>query len=355
MKNFGINFFRKNLLIFSVCFLASLSAGVKFSQAATLYVEPATAAYGYGDVFAANLKIDLDGPDECINTVEGVVGFDKDFLEMVDFSAGESILSLWIELPKTEDIKNINHDKRLKFTGGTPGGYCGKIPGDPGESNILARVMFKVNNFKEPAAALPQARIYFLDTTRVLLNDGQGSAAKLTFKPAVITVGGKSETTKKEWENIKKDDKTPPEPFILEIQESPGVFDGKKYLIFNTVDKQTGIDRYEILESAPPAGRLAYLKSLFGFRQPEPNWQRVAIPYLLKDQSLNSDIKVRAIDKAGNERIAEYVPKKIGGQAGGSIKIIYLVLSLFIAAVVIFSAVGIVRRKNRPNDINKGL
>ena len=41
----------------------------------------------------------------------------------------------------------------------------------------------------------------------------------------------------------------------------------------------------------------------------EAIWKVGDSPYLLEDQSLKSIIKVRAIDKAGNERIVEIIPE----------------------------------------------
>src|SRR3990167_5867132 len=37
-------------------------------------------------------------------------------------------------------------------------------------------------------------------------------------------------------------------------------------------------------------------------------WIKAESPYVLKDQSLNSIIRVKALDKAGNEYIATYIP-----------------------------------------------
>ena len=39
-------------------------------------------------------------------------------------------------------------------------------------------------------------------------------------------------------------------------------------------------------------------------------WERAESPYLLKDQSLKSIIKVKAVDKAGNEKIVKVAPFK---------------------------------------------
>jgi len=124
------------------------------------------------------------------------------------------------------------------------------------------------------------------------LNDGFGTPAKLTLKEAVFTIlTEKAEVPKEEWqEELAKDD-IPPEPFEIKISQDPNIFGGKYFIVFSTTDKQTGIDHYEVKE-----GKI--------------DWKRAESPYLLEDQSLKSIIKVKAVDKAGNERIAEYIPPK---------------------------------------------
>ena len=47
-----------------------------------------------------------------------------------------------------------------------------------------------------------------------------------------------------------------------------------------------------------------------------PEWQVASSPYVLQDQSLGSTVRVRAVDKAGNERLAVFVPAGFTARAG---------------------------------------
>jgi hypothetical protein len=71
---------------------------------------------------------------------------------------------------------------------------------------------------------------------------------------------------------------------------------------FSTTDKQTGIDYYEVRETDERG-------NIPGTRE-APQWTRVPAnePYVLLDQNLESLVEVRAVDKAGNERIASLSP-----------------------------------------------
>lgn len=330
-------------LFFAVVIFLALP---RMTEAAVLYFSPSGGEERVGDVFTVDAKIDLESGEECVNVIEGVIGFDSNFLEAVDFGVGDSMLSLWINLPKNTDMPEINRLARLTFAGGTPGGYCGKIPGDPGASNVIGKLVFKVKNYQPEIAADSNALVYFLDTTRVLQNDGMGTAAKVSRQEAKYFIAKSDTAPKQEWDTLLTADKTPPEPFILEIQQNPELYNGQSYLIFSTTDKQTGLDHYSVQETKIVAegqqswwSRLA--AALLIGKQPEPQWQVVESPYVLKDQSLKSNIKVKAVDKAGNERIAEYMPKAETPAASNILKFWPLMLLL----IVIVFAIGLYLRR----------
>jgi hypothetical protein len=251
-------------------------------RAAVLYLEPSEGEYYQRDTFIVKLKIDTEG--ECINTVDANLSFSQDILEAIDFSKGSSILIIWLKEPTLEQ-----NTGRVSFAGGIPGGYCGKLPGDLGESNLLGKIIFKAKEFQGERFS---AKVNFLESSQALLNDGFGTPAKLKTKEAIITIlSGITETPKKEWQEELEKDIIPPEPFEIELSKDPSVFEGKNFITFATNDKQTGIDYYEVQE---------------GWK----DWKKAESPYLLENQRLTSIIKVRAIDKAGNERIAEKLPEK---------------------------------------------
>ena len=58
-------------------------------------------------------------------------------------------------------------------------------------------------------------------------------------------------------------------------------------MAFSTTDPQSGIDHYEILEGSDTV------------------WHNATSPYRLTDQSLSSNIYIRAVDGAGNFRVVE--------------------------------------------------
>jgi hypothetical protein len=277
--------FKKLIFFITIFFITILIFIPAFANGAILYFKPDSGQYYQDETFSVQLMIDTE--KDCINTVKGEIDFSKDILESVNFATGNSILTIWLEKPKIE--QNLG---KISFVGGIPGGYCGPLPGEPGELNLLLKIFFK-------AKREGIANLRFSEESQVLLNDGLGTPAKLSLKEAIFEISPeKTETPKKEWEAEILKDNIPPEPFEIEIHQDPSIFEGKYFIVFSTTDKQTGIDHYEVAEQRRT------------LRQTTLNWKRAESPYLLEDQGLKSIIKVKAVDKAGNERIAEYIPPK---------------------------------------------
>ena len=238
---------------------------------ATLYLEPEGGQYYLEDVFVMEIKIDTEGQE--INTVKADLTFSQELLEIKDFSKGNSILTLWPEEPSFS-----NQTGKIYFLGGIPGGYSGK-------DGFLGKIIFKANKEGE-------ATVQIEEDSQVLLNDGLGTLAKLTTRGAIFRVlAEKREVPEDEWKKVLKKDKIPPDPFEIKIGKEATVFEGKYFIAFSTIDKQTGIDYYEVKEG-------------------KRVWEKAESPHLLEDQSLRSKISVKAVDKAGNERISEYFPPK---------------------------------------------
>lgn len=272
------------------------------ARAATIYLAPAEGEFSPGETFIEEIKLDTEGED--INAIEVNLGFPGDILEIVDFSDGGSLLKIWVDKPIINDSQEtINKYKgTLSFTGGVPNGFTGE--------GTLGKVVFKARALSQgKMKTLPrEAKIQFLAETQLLLNDGQGTLAKLTKKGSILQIiAEKSEILGNEWQSIIKEDDILPEFFEIKISRESSMFEGKYFISFLAVDEQSGIDHYEIQEG-------------------DGEWQEATSPYVLQDQSLKSIIRVKAIDKAGNEKI------EILNPSGKSI-IDWFVLTVFLVII----------------------
>jgi hypothetical protein len=186
----------------------------------------------------------------------------------------------------------------VSFSGGLPGGYCGRIVGDPGLTNILAELVFRVRPTTEQLATpvrITEAEVY--------ANDGQGRTVPARLESQAVPIDGLSTTTPRDaWVARVRQDVTAPELFEIILETEVGVARGRYFISFNTTDKQSGIAYYEVRETDPE--RWGFLS----FVPRQAQWIAVESPYVLRDQSLNSTIQVKAVDKAGNERVVSFQP-----------------------------------------------
>lgn len=245
------------------------------TSAATLYLDPSSGTYGPGDTFVVNVRLDTKS-DGCVNAANIEVAYPKQTLRAADFSRGGSIFTLWISEPQFD----LGEGKVI-FSGGIPGGYCGRIPGDPAVSNILGKIVFTVISSTEKSAA-----IQFTPASVLYLNDGLGTKISPALTGSRITIVSTSTLGSNPWLVEVGADTVAPDPFTIQVESTRGVFGGRYYIVFSTVDKQSGLDHYEIYENGA--------------------WKKITTPYELRDQSLRGDIQVKAIDKAGNERLGAY-------------------------------------------------
>ena len=213
--------------------------------------------------------------NEYINTLSGKINYDADFLEAKTLETGNSVVNLWVEAPQI-DYKNPG---LINFSGITPGGF-------QTEAGQVFSVIFQAKKSGQTDITI--------DEPQTLLNDGQGTATTATVKILSLTAQPLPPGKQAAPFQVSTDNE-PPEPFIPILSSNPNLFDGQKIIYFATADKNSGLDHYEVRE------QITY--RLFGLTLAFGGWQKAASPYLLKDQSLQSDITVKAVDRFGNERI----------------------------------------------------
>ena len=200
-----------------------------------------------GESTVVTLNINTGG--RSINTISGIVDVPLDKFQISDLRYGNSILSLWVEKPSIDYGKGL-----ISFSGGIPGGFNGV-------SGPILTFVLKAKNTGSTSA--------FVKEVKVLLNDGLGTelsglaTPSLAFtinpappKPKVEPKEEPKETipeippTSEVAEQILPPDTIIPEHFIPMFGSHPDVADGDTFVSFFAVDKDTGIDHYEVREEA---------------------------------------------------------------------------------------------------------
>ena len=222
----------------------------------------------------------LDTQGEEVNAIEGGISFPSAILELKEIKDGNSIINFWIEKPAQKG------NGLVQFSGVIPGGFNGVLSpyykgGKPGR---IFGLVFSAK--KENVGAIE------VKSASVLLNDGKGTPANVqisNFSFVAIRIPIREDS----WAFPR--DADPPELFTPEIANDPNIFDDRWFLVFAAQDKVSGIDHYEVQETR-------------GKEPDKSKWNTAQSPLILKDQSRASYIFVKAIDRAGNERIVVVMP-----------------------------------------------
>lgn len=237
------------------------------ARAATLYfVLPPHPVY-QGDTFSVGLRV--ESRDAAINVVDAQVGFTSDTLEVVSFERSRSTFTLWPQEPSFSNPLGL-----VNISGGLP------TPGFQDRNGLIG--VLTVRAKKDGIGT-----IRFLDTSRTLLNDGIGKTAPLAIRNASLSIlPPPSGYTPKKLPKIA--DTIPPQPFVPVVSHTEEAFGGRYFAIFEAIDRESGVDYYEVQEIKNDLGG---------------EWKRAVSPYVLENQEGEVTILVKVVDRVGNETI----------------------------------------------------
>jgi hypothetical protein len=255
MQRYTLHATRLIALLVCALFAMPTSAALLFSEPRQIEVAPQQ---------EFEVSFFLDTQEDDVNAIEGVLEFPADILELKEIRDGNSIITFWVERPALSQTS-------VAFSGIIPGGY--RFP----KGLVLSFVFAAKGN---------GTGIIHVEKARILKNDGKGTDAPLTLGFSSVTVSEKPEFPAPPVVAISDTDA--PESFRPEISRDPTIFDGKWFLSFATQDKGTGIDRYEVQES---------------YAWGRGSWVEASSPYVLVGQNPSLSIRVKAVDRAGNERV----------------------------------------------------
>lgn len=293
--------------------LCSLLCGISIASAATLRVNSSRSSLNVGDQVKVDISFDTQG--ENVNAIQGQITFPNNLFSFQGVNDGASPVTFWVEQPH-EVASGV-----VEFSGIMPGGFTGQA------SSVLSILLTPVSG---------GTGIVSVDNAEVLRNDGQGSSVPVAVSSSwafiVGSAAGSSVTASEQPVRF-----TIPESFTPSIARDPNIYNGQYFLVFSTTDKGSGINYYEVTEV--PAGTAL---------SQNPSWTSAKSPYLLKDQTLSSDIYVRAINNAGSS-ITVKLPAEHHSAGQIAWQIIVLVLGL-----ILFGITAWVRHASRRGRRERG-
>lgn len=267
MKNF-------TLILFALCIL--LAPGFAFAD--EVYFEPAQALDRQEKPFTTTLVLNTEGDN--INTIQGTLKINPEIPGDVQITDSGSIVTYWIIKPVWDKKNGLVH-----FAGAIPGGYVGG-------SGILFSIILP------PYSGPTLDKAISVIDLQAYKNDGIATSAnisKANFGLGDIAGDVDHNISQQLYINGRKDD-IQPEDFNPQVSRNNNIFNGRWFVSFATVDKESGIDHYEVQETK--SGSIDSGK-----------WKIATSPYELTDQKLSSFIYVIAVDRQGNEKIIKVFPR----------------------------------------------
>ena len=235
--------------------LALLPSEANAASAVSLHIAAPDIIAHAGDTILIPLTIHVPEA-ESINALEASVSVAG--ARIVGVNTGHSIFTLWLQKPSFTDTN-------LSFVGGTPSSVYGPTLN-------LVTLALELNT--------PSATIR-IEKATAYAGDGKGTLIVVSSASRTIIAAAPSGAAINEQSAFLTKDTEPPAQFDIQVGKDPSVFDGQYFISFYTTDAGSGVARYEVQEGSA-------LTQVFGNT------------YVIKDQTLQTPLTVRAIDNAGN-------------------------------------------------------
>lgn len=252
----------KIITLFICIFLSPLNV-----FGASLDVENKDIDVQEGDTVIFNVY--LNSEDE-INSVEGNIILEGDYTVKTMSTAG-SIFDMWPNKPSFEN-------GTISFVGGSASSVFGN-------RLKLFSIILEVHS--------QEGVTFSSNQTDIFLNDGIGTKIRVDSLKKEIKLPASKRDSKDKFNELILLDREPPFEFEISIGRDVNSFDGKYFASFNTTDKDSGVERYEVLENNIETPILT------------------GTTYVLQDQTLKGNLIVKAIDKAGNVQVVEVQVKDL--------------------------------------------
>jgi len=157
MRNFQFSIFNFSIFLCGLVFLFALicvplSVG---AAGASLYLSPGSGTFFVGSTFDVSIFVNTGGNN--VNAVKVDLKFDPKKIQIASPTAGKSFIEVWIAQPVYSNI-----DGTASFQGGVPS------PGINTSSGLVSTITFR-------AIAPGETIVSFLDSSKVLLDDGKGT------------------------------------------------------------------------------------------------------------------------------------------------------------------------------------
>ncbi|MCK4592560.1 hypothetical protein KAT63_03950 [Candidatus Parcubacteria bacterium] len=146
---------KKGGFVFIFLILFFLTTPIAKASGASLYLSPNSGTFYAGSTFDVSIILNTGGNN--VNAISADLKFDPKKIQVVSPVTGKSFISIWVTSPSYSNLEG-----KISFRGGIPS------PGVNTSSGSALTITFRAI---EPG----ETTLYFLDTSKVLLDDGKAT------------------------------------------------------------------------------------------------------------------------------------------------------------------------------------
>ena len=170
LKDANIKLIHTKFLVIFSFLLVFISGRPSVAQAAgaSLYLSPGSGTFFVGGTFDVSIFVNTGGNN--VNAVKVDLKFDPRKIQIASPTAGKSFIEVWIAQPTYSNI-----DGTASFQGGVPS------PGINTSSGLVSTITFR-------AIAPGETIVSFLDSSKILLDDGKGTNVLSSLGRGVYTL-----------------------------------------------------------------------------------------------------------------------------------------------------------------------
>lgn len=250
------------------------------------------------------VTVTIDTGTTSVNTLAGKIFFAPNERVCTVQAGASSIINTWINTP---DASN----GEITFAGIIPGGYTG--------TGSIATITCNSNNDISESPIVLNPKDF-----EIYLNDGTGQLAPVTVS-ANQTLDQQARLTLAE--QIKTD-QTAPEILALSIIKPENLSDNNYLLIYNIVDKQSGLTETALASSNKKFNPETDQQKISAL-----SWTNINSPFVLPTAELQQYHYFKATDAAGNVKLARLDPSVgLDWWQTSSFKIIIVIILLLVIA-----------------------
>jgi len=221
---------------------------------------PNKATVSIGEEFYVDLIFNTENKN--INGIETTLTYDSETVLFVRAENGQSFITHWIVSPI------ITSPGSISLSGITPNGFSGFLNSSEiyDRTGNISRLVFSPKKSGQS--------VIVVNRTLVTENDGEGTPATINPAQVVISIGVDIINSEYKLIDIHK-------PILsAEIVKDQNLYNGQMTLVFNAIDKDSGIEGI-------------YIKK-------NKEWIRITNPYTLEAKTSRGILTVKAVDFSGN-------------------------------------------------------